>query len=107
MYKALLINPEVQQITYIQINDFEDINKAIGSSTFTIAHRFKNGDSIFVDDEGLLKPRRFGFSVKGGYQELFVGMGVVLGGDNDTGESKDVQSDLIDIADSITFINLI
>lgn len=106
MKKALLIDSERRKIVDIEIRDFEDINRAIGSDIFTTAYQFENGDTIYVDDEGLLKPQGFGFQIKGSCQDLFVGNGVVLGGDNHTGESRDVKSDLLDIAHSITFIRL-
>lgn len=106
MHKALLIDPVRRKIVAIEVNGFESINKAIGSQIFTTAHQYENGDTIYVDDEGLFneEARQFGFSVKGNPSEYFAGKGVITGANNDTGETIDVQSDLLDIADSITFL---
>jgi hypothetical protein len=87
-----LIDPAAMSIAPWSYNgDWQTIAPAIriGASPFTIAHQFTNADTIFVDDEGLLKPLDWFFAVKGGHQP-FAGCGLVLGstGDGDSVSAK-------------------
>jgi hypothetical protein len=84
---GFLIDPCGCAITPYSYNgDWRTIAPAIriGSSPFTVV-TFEQGDTIFIDDEGLLKPLEWFFAFKGARQP-FAGMGLVLGsnGDGDT-----------------------
>lgn len=86
--KCYLINPYNKTITESYISNYKEINEHIGD-TFTIGPRFENGDTIFLDDNGLLKEGMEYFSYDG-YGQPFAGVGVVLGTDGE-GESVDVK----------------
>tara|TARA_R100001443_G_C3290593_1_gene162746 strand:+ start:111 stop:491 length:381 start_codon:yes stop_codon:yes gene_type:complete len=103
--KAYLINPIKEEISVVDYNgDFHQIQKFIDADIFTAVYPFKNADTIYVDDMGLMKPINHYFQVKcdnGSSQDLF-GLGLVLGS-NDEGESIDVQTTLKELKKKITF----
>lgn len=84
--KAYLVDPLERQVSQIEFEgDWRTINELIGSDTFDIMP-MENGDCVFVDDEGLLKPfSLFDLFLIEGYYPL-VGKGLVLGSDAE-GES--------------------
>jgi hypothetical protein len=82
-----LIDPAAWSIApWLYNGDWRTIAPAIriGSSPFTLVE-IGDGDVIYVDDEGLLKPLDWFFAIKGGHQPL-AGCGLVLGS-NDDGET--------------------
>ena len=88
---GFLIDPAAWSIAPWSYNgDWRTIAPAIriGQSPFTIVE-IGDGDVIYVDDEGLLKPLDWFFAVKGGHQP-FAGCGLVLGS-NDEGETISVR----------------
>jgi hypothetical protein len=81
-HSGFLIDPSARSVApWVYDGDWQTIAPAIriGSSPFTIVE-IGDGDVIYVDDEGLLKPLDWFFAVKGGHQP-FAGCGLVLGTD--------------------------
>jgi hypothetical protein len=76
----------------------------IGSSPFTLVE-IDDGDVIYVDDEGLLKPLDWFFAVKGGHQP-FAGCGLVLGS-NDEGETVSASIALQDLKRRILHLRIV
>jgi hypothetical protein len=105
MKKAVLIDVVAQTITEVQVGHYSDIYKHIGNQceTFAVPVQFENGDSIFVDDEGLLKEVHGGFFMKDWNYPL-CGNAVILGQD-DEGESVDYKSDIEDIKKGVIFVS--
>ena len=103
--KAYLINPIKEEISVVDYNgDFHQILKFIDAELFDAVYPFKNADTIYVDDMGLMKPINHYFQVKcdnGNSQDLF-GLGLVLGS-NEEGESIDAQTTLKELKKRITF----
>ena len=103
--KAYLINPIKEEISVVDYNgDFHQILKFIDAELFDAVYPFKNADTIYVDDMGLMKPINHFFEVKcdnGNSQDLF-GLGLVLGS-NEEGESIDAQTTLKELKKRITF----
>ena len=103
--KAYLINPIKEEISVVDYNgDFHQILKFIEAELFDAVYPFKNADTIYVDDMGLMKPINHFFQVKcdnGTSQDLF-GLGLVLGS-NDEGESIDAHTTLEELKKRITF----
>ena len=103
--KAYLINPIKEEISVVDYNgDFHQILKFIEAELFDAVYPFKNADTIYVDDMGLMKPINHYFQVKcdnGSSQDLF-GLGLVLGS-NKEGESIDAQTTLEELKKRITF----
>ena len=58
--KAYLINPIKEEISVVDYNgDFHEIIKFIDAKIFTVVYPFKNADTIYVDDMGLMKPLNY------------------------------------------------
>lgn len=101
--KAILIDSNNRSFREVEVNNYEDINKHIGCDCFTVAMDIDN-DTIYVDDEGLLKPIENAFSVEGGHQE-FVGNGLIIGLDSSSGESTDVNITITELKQKIKFLS--
>ena len=103
--KAYLINPIKEEISVVDYNgDFHEIIKFINAKIFTVVYPFKNADTIYVDDMGLMKPLNYYFEIEydnGHSQDLF-GLGLVLGSDPN-GTSIDAQTTLEELKKRITF----
>ena len=90
--KAILINPENQTITEIDIKKgINPIYKALDCDTFAAPVTYDNGDTMYCDDEGLFKEQKGGI-IMPDWAYMIVGKILVLGCDNETGESKDVET---------------
>ena len=106
--KALLIDVSTKKITEIELDShFESISKAIGNGCqyFCCPYSFSNEDSIYADDESLLRVD----SIKGGfvlegYSGTIVGNAIILGTD-DEGDSVDVKHTCDEISERIIFID--
>lgn len=108
MNKAILINSEKKTLSYIQLSDDNnDIYKAIGNNCclFCIPVQFENMDSLFADDESLLRHN----DIKGGFimddwSTPIVGNAVIIGTD-DEGDSIDCKTTIDDIKGKIRFFS--
>lgn len=99
MNKAFLIDSTARTITPIEVGDFRDLQKKIGCDLFCVGSTLPNGDTLFVDDEGLLNGTKHGFLWGG---QLLMGNGVLLGSD-DEGESVDVKTHINTISRIVSF----
>jgi hypothetical protein len=103
--KAFLINPFEKSITEVEHNgDYKEIYKLCDYDTFTVVP-LEDNDSIFVDDEGLLKtiPENGFFAVPSLHDyQAFVGKGLVLGCD-DNGDSTAPKISLDELKKIVTF----
>jgi len=99
-YIAILINAEKNIIDEVEYSDFEDIQNLIGCDTFCLGTDLSNGDTLYVDDEGLLKQTKHGFYFN---NRLFVGNGLVCGTDAE-GDNQDVQSRIGEIERMVEFL---
>lgn len=78
-----LIDPFEKKITQVEVltkdrdADIQSIYKHLQCGCFTIVRVHDNGDVIFVDDEGLLKPNKF-FRVSS-YPQPLAGYGLWMG----------------------------
>jgi hypothetical protein len=104
MKKALLINVVEQTITEVGVGHYTDIYKHIGNdcSLFQVPIEFENLDSIYVDEEGLLKEVHGGFIMEGWSYPL-IGNAVIQGSD-DEGDSTDYKSDIEELRKKVVFI---
>lgn len=95
--KAILIDAARQEVREIEISDWRDITKAIGwdCRLFTVATELENGDSLFVDDEGLINGTEH-FFITEYYPHPLAGNGVILGC-NEDGESQNCKSTIDEI----------
>ncbi len=87
--KALLLNVSKNTITEVVIKDYTDIAKFGKFDMFTTVGVNDAGDTLYVDDEGLINGTEVGFTYEG-YDSPLMGNAILLGTDRRTGDSKDV-----------------
>lgn len=84
--KAILINAQQGVISQVEVGEYTDIYKHCGFGLFTTVS-LGNGETLYVDDEGLLNGTQHGFTIEG-YQDPLMGNGLILGS-TASGDSKD------------------
>lgn len=102
--KAYLIDPFTQTVSEVEYSgNYQDIYEFIDCDTFTCVDINEDGDTVFVDDEGLIngKPQEF-FAIRN-YPQPLAGKGLVLGTDEE-GESVSPVSSIEDIRSKIEWI---
>jgi len=104
MKKALLIDVIAKTITEVEVGHYSDIYKHIGNgcNLFQVPIEFENRDSIYVDEEGLLKEVHGGFTMEGWAYPL-IGNAVIQGCD-DEGNGIDYKSDIEDLRKKVVFV---
>ena len=102
--KALLIDPTTRTVTEIHIDgSLQSFYAALGCKYVAVACDLPNGDTIYVDDEGLFAPAPVDyFQISHGYQP-YAGKGLIVHTDQD-GETRAVKSTLDDIKSDVVFI---
>lgn len=84
---AYLIDPFTQTITQVEYSgDYQEIYKLTDCDTFTCVGINEFGDTVFVDDEGLINGKQQEFFMIANYPDPLAGKGLVLGTD-DEGDS--------------------
>lgn len=102
--KALLIDPEFNLVKEVEYSgDYDDIYKLIDCDLFTCVD-LGDGETLYLDDEGLFKSESYQFQLDGAYQP-FCGKGLILGTDDD-GETVATKLIPTDIAKHIEFLGL-
>lgn len=115
--KTFLINPFNRTITAIEIADgridieahMTDMHSALNCDLFAAACEINaQGDTIFVDDEGLLVPdlnaQRFFVVSIDETNQVFAGMGLVMGLESEEGDSIEASCTLEDLEKIIDFV---
>jgi len=103
--KALLIDSKNRVVKQIEIGEhFTEISKAINCEVFSAPHIMQDNDTLYCDDEGLLKDPQY-FFLLDSYLQPIAGNGLILGCD-DEGESTDVSMSLIELSSRITFMDI-
>lgn len=96
--RAIKIDVEQKKVYHVEISDWKEIAPAIGNgcSLFACPITFENGDTLYTDEEGLLKPEMIGCFSMSDWDYPLVGNALVIGSDDD-GESVDPSSTLEEI----------
>ena len=107
MKKALKIDVVNQTVTNILVDDNESIYKEIGNGCelFCCPVNFDNGDTLYADDESLLRENIEGCFMMSDWQYAIVGNAIILGTDYEDGESIDCKSSPMDIYGEIIWGN--
>jgi len=101
--KAILINSEKQEVTEVEYDgNWETIRKWIGGncSIFTTVQLYENGDTAFVDDEGLFNGTITAFHHKN-YPDPLMGNALILGCDIGSGNSLDPATSIEQIKEDV------
>jgi len=100
---AFLIDPFARTITEVQWNgDFHHTYQLTDCETYDCARINREGDSIYVDDEGLFKEQT-AFFHHADYPNPLAGKGLVLGCDK-YGESVTPHTTLAELQEKVTFV---
>ena len=102
--KAILINAKDKTISEVVINDYKDIYKFCGFDLFTCVQMDAKGNTLYVDDEGLLNGTDFGFVVRG-YDQPLRGNAIILGTNRYNGESEDTSLSIEKVASIVSFFD--
>jgi len=101
--KALVIDPFKQSIYQKEIrqDNAYDIQQVIGDY-FEVGYRFDNGDTLFVDENGLAKDPQKRFRLKGENTDSLLLMPLsgkaLLVGHDEEGSSQDHKTKELDLA---------
>lgn len=87
-HRALKIDATTGIVSEVRIKDYTDISKHIGCQCFTAVSLGK-GETLYVDDEGLINGTTKGFTVAYG-DGMLMGNGLILGSTPD-GDSCDTK----------------
>lgn len=103
--KALLIDVINRTVTSVDVDHYSEIYNYIGNDchTFACPVVFDNEDTIFTDDEGLLKEVHGAFMMEGWNYPL-VGNAIIMGSDEE-GESTHAKSDPKEIESKIVWLD--
>jgi len=103
--KAILINSIDRTVSEVTLkgDSLTALQTAVGGY-ITVGLDLPNGDTLYVDDEGLLKGNVTFFEVKNAHQP-FAGNGVIVNTTKE-GESAPVKSSLEDIKARISFTDI-
>ena len=104
--KAILIDSENQTVKQIEIADGNDhldsMYKALKCEMFEAPLVFNDGDTLYVDEEAMLKPISMFFEIEGAPQP-YAGNGLILGCNLKNGNSRSVKMTVEDIEKKIKF----
>lgn len=104
--RAILINPMQESIRHISYDgDPKSIYRILQCTLYEAVYPFDNGDTLWIDEEGLLKESNFAFDILGSNEEYYgtyLGSAMILGVDAE-GESIECKSKLDDIKSIIKF----
>lgn len=102
--KAILIDPfdlKVAEVDYS--GDFHEIYKLIHCGTFDCVRIDDLGNTLFVDDEGLIKGSPQAFFVYEGYPQPLAGYALLLGS-NESGDTIEAGVSLEEASAAVTFV---
>lgn len=104
--KAILIDPFARTVTEVDYSgDYHDIYQIIDCDTFTCVAAAGSGETLFVDDEGLINGKQQAFFGWMGYPQPLAGKALLLGTDL-MGESMATNFTLDDANDHVVWLSL-
>ena len=105
--KAIKINVELRKVEEVTIENYRKIYAEIGQecNTFCCPISFSNYDTLYADDEALYHDIQGAFLLKY-FNYPIVGNAIILGTDNENGESIDAKTTIQDIESQITWVDL-
>lgn len=95
--KAILIDSTNQKLVPIELDESKELlnqyYELIGNNCqcIDVPYEFSNSDMLIVDDEGILNNAEFGFKFPD-FLYPIVGNGIIIGLDEETGDSTSVNS---------------
>jgi hypothetical protein len=111
--RGILIDPWFKQVKEVECTgELDDMYGLMSNmfgpkvSVFCLGMTWPNGDTLYVDDEGLLKPGMRLFDIGRADGQLLAGNGLILGSDAE-GNSVAAKSLLVEIQSMVKFTDLV
>lgn len=103
-FKTLLIDPFTQTITEVEYRgEYTQIYELIDAECFDVARINRNGDALFVDDEGLHREGQAFFMHKD-YPQPLAGKALLLGCNLEDGETVAPTETLEELTANVSFV---
>ena len=104
MKKGILIDPETQTISEVEIQTWRDIAPLIGNgcTTFSCPVEFDNRDTMYCDDEGLYHDIKGGIMMSD-WSYPIIGRVLILGTDEE-GDTVDAKTPTQWFRENITYV---
>lgn len=113
MMRGILIDPWLKTITEVQVGEgIQDMYRVMSNplgpkvDIFCIGMQWSNGDVLYVDDEGFLKPGGRLFTIDRADGQPLVGNGLILGSDAE-GNSVDAEHLLVEIQTKVGWTDMV
>jgi hypothetical protein len=103
--KAYLIDPFNEEITEVNYSgNYEEIYKLIDCKYFDCVNLGRSGDTVYIDDEGMISGKEQEFFRVKDYPNPLAGYALVLGSDKE-GNSVEPKTSLEELKGMIKFIS--
>lgn len=103
-FKTFLIDPHTMTVTEVQYSgEYKHIYQLIEADCYDCARINKQGDGLFVDDEGLFKEEQR-FFLHEDYPQPLAGKALVLGCDMDNGETVAPHTTLAELQSKVRWV---
>ena len=104
--KAIKIDAKLRVVSEVEIDEKDSLHgmQEIVGGLIEHAHEVKEGEDLFVNEEGLLLGFEDFFEYEGAHQP-FAGNGVIVGADAE-GNSVGSKLSLADVIEKVKFLNL-
>ena len=89
--KCYHVNSETRTIAVREFVGLKDMQELVGGY-IEVAYVYPNGDTLYVDEEGLLKQPQFWFKLKQRRDQPFAGNAVLVGKEYPDDKYTDAQS---------------
>jgi hypothetical protein len=101
--RAIWIDSKRRRITEVEVHGLEDMQERV-DGLIELAGELRTGDSLYVDDEGLLKdPREFFYLETIGHP--LAGNGLIVGFIPESGKSTDAKTSLESVRRAVKFMD--
>lgn len=100
--RAVLLDPYTRTIANVEVKDYRDISKNLECDVFGSGGSHKNGDAVYVNDEGLFEESMFVY-MPDVSPDPYAGRVLFLGLDPDTGESQDARLTSVDVVFDVDY----
>lgn len=101
--KAIKIDTKNKSVYEIEVFTLADLQEAVGGYIET-ALNFDNGDTLYVNEEGLLR-EPFGFFYYRGAIQPYAGNGIIVGINREDGDTIPAKSDPGSVVKDVMFVD--
>jgi hypothetical protein len=103
--KAILIDAYTREVKQVEVGGLSDMQKAV-QGYIESAGCSPNGDTLFVNEEGLLQDPTHFFMLEKLRPMPLAGNGLLVGGETQDGELTDVHATVEDVQTQVKFFTI-